>query len=202
MDKRGKYQRLARLYDLLDLPFEYRRYQPLRREMWQGLSGDILDAGVGTGRNMAFYPRGAHVTGIDLSPAMLAHAKVRKEKFAADVNLMEADIMDTGLEDDDVDAVVATFLFCVLDADQQMPALRELGRLCRNSGEIRILEYAISENPVRRAVMALWAPWVKAVYGAGFDRRTEDYVADAGLELVESRYLLSDIIKLLVVRPA
>lgn len=202
MDKRGKYQRLARLYDLLDLPFEYRRYQPLRREMWQGLSGDILDAGVGTGRNMAFYPRGAHVTGIDLSPAMLAHAKVRKEKFAADVNLMEADIMDTGLEDDSFDAVVATFLFCVLDADQQMPALRELGRLCRNSGEIRILEYAISENPVRRAVMALWAPWVKAVYGAGFDRRTEDYVADAGLELVESRYLLSDIIKLLVVRPA
>ncbi|NQU62453.1 MAG: class I SAM-dependent methyltransferase [Rhodospirillales bacterium] len=201
LNKRRKYQRLARLYDLLDLPFEFRRYQPMRREMWQGLKGDILDAGVGTGRNMAFYPEDARVTGIDLSAAMLAQAHIRKEKLGTDVTLMEADIMDTGLADDSFDAIVASFLFCVLESDQQLPALRELGRICRPGSEIRILEYAISENPMRRFVMALWAPWVWLVYGAGFDRRTEEYVAKAGLDLVEVRYLFSDIVKMLVIRP-
>ena len=49
--------------------------------------------------------------------------------------------------------------------------------------------------------MAIWAPWVRLLYGAAFDRETERYVSDAGLDLVEARFLFSDIIKLLVVRP-
>ncbi len=50
------YRHRARLYDFLDLPFEYGRYRRLRRRMFEGLSGRLLDAGVGTGRNIAFYP--------------------------------------------------------------------------------------------------------------------------------------------------
>ena len=49
--------------------------------------------------------------------------------------------------------------------------------------------------------MALWAPWVRLIYGAAFDRKTEDYVAEAGLDLVEVRFVFGDIIKLLVARP-
>jgi ubiquinone/menaquinone biosynthesis C-methylase UbiE len=50
----SRYSRIARAYDVLDLPFEYLRYRPLRRMLFAGLSGHILDAGVGTGRNMEF----------------------------------------------------------------------------------------------------------------------------------------------------
>ena len=46
---------------MLELPFEYGRYRCLRRLVFNGLSGRILDAGVGTGRNMEFYPQGAEV---------------------------------------------------------------------------------------------------------------------------------------------
>ncbi len=35
----ARYQRVAPLYDLLDLPFEYGRYRALRRQMFEGLSG-------------------------------------------------------------------------------------------------------------------------------------------------------------------
>ncbi len=198
---RTKYQRIARLYDILDSPFEFRRYQPLRGELWSGLSGDILDAGIGTGRNMNFYPADARVTGIDLSPAMLARAEDRRNRLGLTVELVEGDIMATGFADDSFDAVVATFLFCVLEPEQQLPALRELARICRPGGEIRILEYAISADPLRRMVMRLWAPWVRLVYGAGFDRETERYIPDAGLDLIEARFLYSDIVKLLVARP-
>ena len=49
-----RYQRIAWAYDLLDLPFEYGRYRTIRPQMFAGLSGRILDAGVGTGRNFPF----------------------------------------------------------------------------------------------------------------------------------------------------
>jgi hypothetical protein len=50
--------------------------------------------------------------------------------------------------------------------------------------------------------MRLWAPWVRWLYGAGFDRKTEQYLPEAGLELVEKRFLYRDTIKLIVARPA
>ena len=56
-----RYQRIAPVYDLLDLPFEYGRYRRIRRLLFQGLSGRLLDAGVGTGRNFPFYYRSAPI---------------------------------------------------------------------------------------------------------------------------------------------
>ena len=197
----ARYQRVAPLYDLLDLPFEYGRYRPLRRRMFADLSGAILDAGVGTGRNMPFYPERCEVVGIDLSPAMLARAERRRGALGRHVALHQMDVCATAFPDNAFDAVVASFLFRVLAPDQQAPALGELGRICKPDGEIRMLEYTRSEDPLRRFVMALWAPWVRRVYGAGFDRRTERYLPEASLETVETRFLYKDIIKLIVARP-
>jgi len=194
------YRSVARFYDLLDLPFERRRYAPIRPEMFEGLTGRVLDAGVGTGRNLPFYPPGARVTGIDLSPAMLTRAAARRDRLGVDVELLERDVCETGFPDGGFDAAVATFLFCVLDDSLQLPALTELARIVRPGGEIRLLEYAYSRNPRKRLVMRLWAPWVRLVYGATFDRHTERYVPQAGLEIAEERFLFEDIIKLIVAR--
>ncbi len=199
---RTKYDRIALLYDLLDLPFEHGRYKPLRAQLFEGISGTILDAGVGTGRNMPFYPDSCHVVAIDISPAMLARAEKRRARLGKDVELLEMDVMATTFADRHFDAVIATFLFCVLEVDQQLPALRELARICRPAGQIRLLEYTYSQDPVRRFIMRLWAPWVRWAYGAAFDRDTERYVPEAGLEIVEVRFLYQDIIKMIVARPA
>jgi ubiquinone/menaquinone biosynthesis C-methylase UbiE len=94
-----RYQRIAPFYDLLDLPFEYGRYRRIRPMLFEGLSGQILDAGVGTGRNIPFYPPGAHVVGIDLSPAMLAHAGRRARELGRMVELHEMDITRLDLPD-------------------------------------------------------------------------------------------------------
>jgi len=202
MPEKRPYVHVARLYDLLDLPFEYGRYPPIRRTIFQGVSGTVLDAGVGTGRNMPFYPSGAEMIGIDSSPHMLSRARGRRERLGVSADLQLMDVTDADLPDATFDYAVATFLFCVLDDEQQLPALRGLRRVTKPSGEIRILEYAYSSRPLKRFVMRLWAPWVRWMYGATFDRRTEQYVEAAGLELVEERFLFEDIIKLLVLRPS
>jgi ubiquinone/menaquinone biosynthesis C-methylase UbiE len=98
------------------------------------------------------------------------------------------------------DAAVATFLFCVLPDQLQVPALQELGRVVKRGGVIRLLEYVRPTGAIRRILSRLWQPWIRWAYGASFDRQTERHVPAAGLELVESRYVVDDIVKLLTLR--
>jgi ubiquinone/menaquinone biosynthesis C-methylase UbiE len=195
-----RYERIAHLYDLLDLPFEYSRYRKIRPLLFQGLKGRLLDAGVGTGRNILFYPPEAQVVGIDISPAMLARAERRRLSLGADVELHQMDITHLEFVDQSFDGAVAAFLFCVLPDDLQVPALRELGRVVKGGGTIRLLEYVRPRGIVRSAITRLWEPWVAWAYGAGFDRRTEEHVPEAGLDLAASRFVADDLIKLLSIR--
>lgn len=195
-----RYQRIAWAYDLLDYPFEHGRYRKIRPEMFRGLSGRILDAGVGTGRNFPFYPASSEVVGIDLSPAMLARAKRRQHTAAAPVELRQMDVTRLEFADGYFDAAVATFLFCVLPDDLQVAALRELGRVVKPGGIVRCLEYTRPSGGLRRAITRLWEPWVYWAYGAGFDRQTERHVPEAGLQLFESRFVHDELIKLLAAR--
>jgi len=81
-----------------------------------------------------------------------------------------------------------------------VPALRELGRVVRRGGLIRLLEYVRPTGTVRRMLSRLWQPWIRWAYGASFDRQTERHVPAADLELVESRYVVDDLVKLLTLR--
>lgn len=195
-----RYQRIAWAYDLLDLPFEYGRYRKIRPQMFHGLSGRILDAGVGTGRNFPFYPPSSEIVGIDLSPAMLARAERRRHTAAAPVELRQMDVTRLDLPDASFDAAVATFLFCTLPDELQVAAMRELGRVVKPGGIIRCLEYTRPSGGFRRAMTRVWEPWVHWAYGAGFDRRTEQHVPEAGLKLFESRFVHDELIKLLAAR--
>jgi ubiquinone/menaquinone biosynthesis C-methylase UbiE len=195
-----RYQRIAWVYDLLDLPFEYGRYRKIRPQMFCGLSGRILDAGVGTGRNFPFYPRASEVVGIDISPAMLARAERRRPRATATVELRKMDVTRLDFPDRSFDAAVATFLFCTLPDELQVAGMRELGRVVKPGGIIRCLEYTRPSGGLRRAMTHLWEPWVYWAYGAGFDHQTEKYVPEAGLELFESRFVADELIKLLGAR--
>lgn len=197
---RTKYERIAPFYDFLDRAFERRRYRPLRPILFNGLSGRVLDAGVGTGCNLPFYPPDAWVVGMDLSRAMLLRAKAKAATAGKVDRLAQMDARRAAFATASFDAAVATFLFCVLAEEDQLPALRELGRIVRPGGEIRLLEYTYSQRPMRRFVQRLWLPWVRFAYGAGFDRQTSRHVRAAGLILIEERFLFLDMLKLIVAR--
>jgi ubiquinone/menaquinone biosynthesis C-methylase UbiE len=198
----ARYQRIAPFYDVLDLPFEYGRYRKIRPLLFSGLSGSILDAGVGTGRNFPFYPPGAKIVGIDLSPAMLACAARRLPSAGVEIELRQMDVTHIDLPDRHFDAAVATFLFCVLPEELQVPGLRELKRVTKPNGIIRLLEYTRPQGAFRRAMTKVWEPWVRWAYGAAFDRQTEQHVPEAGLHVVQSRFVVDDLIKIIEARSA
>ncbi|MBV8520704.1 MAG: class I SAM-dependent methyltransferase [Acetobacteraceae bacterium] len=195
-----RYQRIARLYDILDAPFEYGRYRRIRPLLFNGLSGRILEAGIGTGRNVRFYPQDAWVVGIDLSPAMLARATLRVKASPCPVALINMDVTRLSFPDSCFDGAVATFLFCVLPEQLQVLALSELGRVVKTGGTIRLLEYVRPRRIIRRLIAKLWEPWIAWAYGASFDHQTEAHVAGAGLDLVDTRFVIDDLVKLISLR--
>lgn len=197
------YERIAPLYDWVDLPFEYACYRRIRPLLFRQLSGRLLDAGVGTGRNFPFYPRGSDVVGIDLSPAMLARARQRIDVCAAaSIELKAMDVTALDLPDCSFDAAIASFLFCVLPDESQVPALRELGRVVKPGSVIRLLNYVRPQGAVGRALARLWQPLVAWAFAASFDRQPEAFLRQASLELLQSSYVVPDLIKLIAVRNA
>ena len=72
---RVRYQRLSPCYDLLEtLPEQV--YQPWRERLWSMVAGKkVLEVGVGTGKNMPYYPEGADIAGVDLTSGMLERAQ-------------------------------------------------------------------------------------------------------------------------------
>ena len=74
---RRRYQRLSPIYDVMEGMAEW-RFLPWREKLWSLVPGlRVLEVGVGTGKNMSFYPAGISVTAIDLTPGMLQQAQKR-----------------------------------------------------------------------------------------------------------------------------
>ena len=160
-----------------------------------------MDGGVGTGQNIQFYPEGSRVIGIDNSPEMIGMARKRCAKLGKNVELLEMDVLETAFPDRHFDLIVATFLFTVLPEHQHLPALKELARVCRPNGQIRLLDCTYSHDPLLRFTMRLWAPWAKWTFAAAFDRHPEIYMPQAGLKIIDERFVFRDTIKLIVAQP-
>ena len=95
---------------------------------------------------------------------------------------------------------MASFLFCVLPDKVQVQALREIERVLKPGGTLRPLEYVRPTGAYRAFVARLWEPWMAWAYGAGYDRRTEEHVLETGFEMVESRFVVPDLMKLITLR--
>jgi ubiquinone/menaquinone biosynthesis C-methylase UbiE len=188
-----RYGVTAWFYDLLDAPWE-RQYRKWRPKLVGDLHGEVLEAGVGTGRNLKYYPSHVSLTALDFSPAMLRHASRRCRDATCSVRLLQDDACDmTTVESDRYDWVVATFLCCVLPAGLQEQAIAQFGRVLKPGGKFRLLEMVYSQDPALRRRQDFFAPFVEKVYGARFDRDTHRHLMNhTGLNVTSQRFIKHD----------
>ena len=71
-----KYDITAWFYDILDYPWE-RQYRHWRPQFVEDVHGEVIEAGVGTGRNLKYYNSDVNLIAIDLCKAMVKIAKKR-----------------------------------------------------------------------------------------------------------------------------
>jgi len=189
----SKYRVTSWFYDILDYPWErqYRRWRPL---LLADVSGSVLEAGVGTGRNLRHYPPQADVTAVDLSPGMIRTAAKRAGKAACRVRLLCRDATRlSDLPSDHFDWYIATFLFCVLPDRLQALALEEMERVLKPGGRFMILEMVYSKDPRLLRRQKAFAPFVEKVYGARFDRHALEHLQENdAVAISRTRYLKAD----------
>jgi SAM-dependent methyltransferase len=103
-----------------------------------GLAGSlVLDAACGTGNTtLALARRGAVVTGMDLTPDLLATAVQRADSAGLDVAWQEGDLLAMPFDDDSFDVVTSTF--GAFTADDPHRCAAELVRVCRPGGTIAL----------------------------------------------------------------
>ncbi|KQP76460.1 SAM-dependent methyltransferase [Methylobacterium sp. Leaf111] len=96
----------------------------------------ILEAGVGTGLSLGYYPPTSFVCGVDLSEDMLkrARAKILRRGLRHVRGLQVMDVCRLGYADASFDAVVAQFLITLVPDPEA--ALSEFLRVIRPGGEI------------------------------------------------------------------
>ena len=196
---RDRYQRISLVYDGMEILPE-RRYISWRERLGSLVRGpEVLEVGVGTGKNFAFYPDGVRVTGVDLTPGMLDRARKRAAVLNRDVTLLLGDAQNLEFPDSTFDTVVATFVFC--SVPDPVLGLRELGRVVKPDGRIFLMEHVRSAKPVVGELMDVLNPVVVRVTGANINRRTVENVRRSGLLIERVEDLgMGDIFKLIIAR--
>lgn len=176
-----RYDRMAWLYDLYDAPMEWMGTRRRRRRLISRTRGNVLEVGIGTGKNLDVYPLEQVVNGIDISERMLARASSRAERLGSTVRLQVADVTRLPFADDTFDTTVATSVFCSV-ADP-VGGLREVRRVTKPDGRILLLEHVRPQNPVMGWLSDVATVFTRRIFGFRANRRTEENVEAAGLHI-------------------
>ena len=193
-----RYNRVAWRYDILESPMEKMVFTKLRKEMLLGVSGKVLEVGVGTGKSLPYYPEGVELVGIDISPKMLAKAKTRADALGVAVDLRVMDVENLQFPDKTFDFIVVVFVFC--SVTDPVKGLRELARVVKDDGKILMLEHVRSENRVIGKLMDWFNPIARWLFGPNINRQTVANVEAAGLAIVSVESKGLKIIKRIVAR--
>lgn len=110
--------------------------------------GKTLELAVGTARNLPLYASEVELTGIDLSPEMLALGKQRANAIGHPAQLQEGDAQSLDFADESFDTVVCTLGFCTIPDPRR--GLEEAHRVLVPGGSLVLLEHVRSPSrPVR-----------------------------------------------------
>jgi ubiquinone/menaquinone biosynthesis C-methylase UbiE len=199
--QRRVWDRAAPAYDRPMAFFDRIPFGGGREWIGQRARGRILEVAIGTGRNLPYYPAGSTVAGIDVSPGMLAVARLRGADLARDTDLREGDAEQLPYGDAAFDTVVCALSLCTIP--DPATAISEMKRVLVPGGGLLLLDHIGSTWPPVYAAQWLLERITIRAAGEHFTRRQLPLVEAAGFRIIETERLKAGSVERIhAVKPA
>lgn len=167
------YRTWAPIYDFVMRPI----YGAARRRAIELLhlqvGEKVLIPGVGTGLDLPLLPTGVQVTGIDLTPAMLAKARAKSNDKGMIFAVMNAQALQ--FSDDTFDAVILNLILSVVP--DGAAAFAEAWRVLRPGGRVVIFDKFLPEAVQPSIIRKLLASAIRSI-GTDPNRRLSDILCN------------------------
>jgi ubiquinone/menaquinone biosynthesis C-methylase UbiE len=200
--------RTRRIWDRYSAVYD-RRIERTERMLFPGgrewacaqAAGDVLEVAVGTGRNLPYYPQVHSLTGVDLSPGMLAVARDRAAALGIDADLRVGNAGALEFGDATFGTVVCTISLCNIPDDRA--AIREMYRVLKPGGRLVLLDHVASDRAWLRVGQWLLEQVTRRTNGDYQTRRPLPLVEAQGFVVSHSeRSRLGWVERLVAVKPA
>jgi SAM-dependent methyltransferase len=154
---------------LLDLTMQQKPFKKQRGKVVPKAEGRVLEIGMGSGLNLAYYDKGRLEKLYGLEP---------HEEF---VGLYGEEIP---MDDAAVDDIVITYTLCTIPGVKT--ALQEMKRVLKPGGRMHFSEHGLAPDPkVQRWQNRLNVFWNALAGGCNMNRRIDELIDEAGFVDVE-----------------
>ncbi len=143
--------------------------------------GEVLELGIGTARNLPYYPPDINITGVELSGQMLAIGRQRAHELGRDAELRLGDAQALEFPDERFDTVVCTLALCTIPDPRR--AVAEARRVLRPGGQLLLLEHVRSPLLPVRLIERLLDPLAVRFAADHLTREPLDYLTAGAFEI-------------------
>jgi len=177
------------LVDALSNPEPIRK---VRERILPSAYGTVLEVGVGSGLNFAYYDptKITKLYALEPNPGMIQRARARLSHTKLNVEFLDLPGERIPLEDGTVDTAVSTFTLCTIP--DVVSALGGIRRVLKPGGTLIFFEHDLSPDPEIQRWQRRWEPIHYRVFqGLHLTRDTQSLIRQGGFEIaqIETAYI-------------